>query len=76
MADVYTVMNTRQPKIRPNLSYAEHLVKILDRKEKELKTKKNQVCEGPLEWPRRKGSHMGTRGHDEAEVSRVVRLKR
>ena len=39
VADADTVMNTRQPKIRPNLSYAEHPVKILDRKEKELRTK-------------------------------------
>ena len=38
LTDANTVMNTN-PKIRPNLSYAEHSVKILDRKEKELRTK-------------------------------------
>ena len=39
VADADTMMITRQPKIQPNLSYAEHLVRILDRKEKELRTK-------------------------------------
>ena len=39
LADGDTVINTRQPEIRPNLSYAKHPVKILDRKENELRTK-------------------------------------
>ena len=39
VADADTVMTTRQPAIQPNLSYAEHPVKILDRKEKVLRTK-------------------------------------
>ena len=39
VTDADTVMNSRQPKIRPNLSFEERPVKILDRKEKELRTK-------------------------------------
>jgi len=39
VANTDMVMNTRQPKIQPNLSYAEHPVRILDRKEKVLRTK-------------------------------------
>ena len=39
VTDADTVINTRQPEIRPNLSFEERPVKILDRKEKELRTK-------------------------------------
>ena len=34
-----TVENTRQPEVQTNLSYAEKPIKILDTKEKELRTK-------------------------------------
>ena len=32
----------------------------LGQKGKGVKVKNDEVCESPLEWPRRKGSHMGT----------------
>ena len=35
LTDADTVMNIRQLEVQPNLSYAKHPVKILDRKEKE-----------------------------------------
>ena len=39
LIDADTVMNTRQPEVQLNLSYVEHPVRILNRKEKELRTK-------------------------------------
>ena len=39
IADADTMLNTCQPKVQPNLSYAKQPIKILDRKEKELRTK-------------------------------------
>ena len=39
VTDADMVINTRQPQVQPNLSYAERQVKILDKKEKVLRTK-------------------------------------
>ena len=39
LADADAVVNTRQPEVQTNLSYAEKPIKILDTKEKELRSK-------------------------------------
>ena len=39
VADPDTIVETHQPEVRPNLTVAEHLVKILDHAEKALRNK-------------------------------------
>ena len=39
LADSDTVVKTRQPEVQTNLSYTEKPIKILDTKEKEIRTK-------------------------------------
>ena len=57
IADADTMLNTRQPKVQPNLSYAEQPIKILDRKEKELRTKTIKYVK--VQWS----------GHEEREAT-------
>ena len=39
IADLDAIVETRQPEVRPNLTVAEHPMKILDRAEKALRNK-------------------------------------
>ena len=74
IADLDAAIETNQPKVQPNLTMPEYLMKILHRVEKTLRRKLIPSSEGLVERLNRERSNLGDRRLHEEVLPRAFRL--